>query len=173
MTSELNKSHGKISGFISFSLFKFFLVIKLRNFNGQRLWILLIFSDLKNRKSDLNKFHEKMFDFVSFPLFGFTLVKKLRNFDFENHWNTLKPKHFGGKTSAEISSVAFCKFRRKIFRTDFIMSEKILDQKNVIDLVKGQFLRDSLSKFWIRWPRTVKGWTQKQRQYICVCNNLI
>ena len=55
----------------------------------------------------MNKFHEKMFDFVSFPLFGFTLVKKLRNFDFENHWNTLKPKNFGGKTSAENFSDRF------------------------------------------------------------------
>ena len=33
MTSDLNKSHGKISDFVSFPLFGLTLVIKLRNFD--------------------------------------------------------------------------------------------------------------------------------------------
>ena len=34
-------------------------------------------------------------------------------------YDTLKPKNFGGKTWAEIFSVAFCKFRQKIFQGRF------------------------------------------------------
>ena len=33
MTSDLNTSHRQMSGFVSFSLFEFTLVIKLRNFD--------------------------------------------------------------------------------------------------------------------------------------------
>ena len=33
MISDLNISHGKMSDFVSFPLFRFTLVIKLRNFN--------------------------------------------------------------------------------------------------------------------------------------------
>ena len=75
--------------FLSFPLFKFTLVIKLRNFGFKSHWNTLIFLPKKYNTSDLNMSHGKMSDFASFPLFGFTLVMKLKNFDFENHWNTL------------------------------------------------------------------------------------
>ena len=35
MTSDLNISHGKMSDFVSFPLFEFTLVIKLKNFDFQ------------------------------------------------------------------------------------------------------------------------------------------
>ena len=87
--SELNISHRKMSDFISFSLFGFTLVVKLRNFNFKSHWDILIFLTEKNMASDFNMSHEKMFHFVAFSFLGFTLVIKLRNFDFESHWNTL------------------------------------------------------------------------------------
>ena len=40
---------------------------------------------------------------------------------FEYFFSTLKPRNFGGKTSAAIFLVSFFKFQQKIFRTDFIM----------------------------------------------------
>ena len=88
MMSVLNMSRGKVSGFVSFLMFRFTLFIKLRNFYFERNWntsILLI----KSMTSDLIMSHGKMSDIVSFPLFGFTLVIKQRHFDFESHWNTL------------------------------------------------------------------------------------
>ena len=79
----------KLSNFVSFPLFGFTLVIKLRNSDFESHWNALIFLDKKYMTSDLNMPHGKMADFVSFPLLGFTLVIKVRNFDFESHWNTL------------------------------------------------------------------------------------
>ena len=43
MTADLNMSHGKISDFVSFPLFGFTLVIKLRNFDFESHWNTLIF----------------------------------------------------------------------------------------------------------------------------------
>ena len=78
--------HGKKSDFVSFPLFRFTLVIKLRNFDFKSHWNTLAFFDKKeDMVSDLNMTHGKMSDFVSFPLPGFTLVIKLRTFDFEGH----------------------------------------------------------------------------------------
>ena len=41
--SDLNMSHGKMFDFISFSLFGFTLVIKMRNFDFESHWNTLIF----------------------------------------------------------------------------------------------------------------------------------
>ena len=88
--SDFHVSHGKMSDFVSFSLFGLTLVIKLRNFDFESCWNILTFLvKKKNAASDFHISHGKMSDFVSFSLFGFTLVIKLRNFDFESHWNTL------------------------------------------------------------------------------------
>ena len=43
--SDLNMSHGKMSNFVSFSLFGFTLVIKLRNFDLEGHENTLIFFD--------------------------------------------------------------------------------------------------------------------------------
>ena len=47
MVSDLNMSHVKISDFVSFPLFGFILVIKLRTFNFESHWNTLIFFDEK------------------------------------------------------------------------------------------------------------------------------
>ena len=83
--SDLNVSHGKISGFVSFPLRDFILVIKLKNFNFESHWNTLMFFDKKIMVSDLKIFHGKISEFISFPLFGFTLFIELRNFDLEGH----------------------------------------------------------------------------------------
>ena len=82
------KNYGKMSDFVSFPLFEFTLVIKLRNF---WFWKSLQYFNIFYKKdivSDLSMYHVKMSDFVSFPLLGFTLVTKLRNF--ESNWNIFK-----------------------------------------------------------------------------------
>ena len=43
LTSDVNTSHGKMSGFVSFSFFAFTLVIKLKNFDFENKWNTLIF----------------------------------------------------------------------------------------------------------------------------------
>ena len=88
MMSDLNATPEKISGFVSFLLFAFTLVIKLRNVDFKSYWNTLIFVYKKGMMSDLNMSYGKTPDNVSFPLFGFTLVINLRSFDFESHWNT-------------------------------------------------------------------------------------
>ena len=80
--SDFNMSNEKRSDLVSFELFGFTLVIKLRNFDFESHWIILNF--LINMVSDLNMSHGKMSDFVSFPLFGTTKIIWLRNFDFES-----------------------------------------------------------------------------------------
>ena len=75
----------KKSDLTSFPLFRFTLVIKLRNFDFESHRNTLLFFDKKDMTSDLNMLHGRMPEFVSFPLFRFTLVIKLRNFDFEIH----------------------------------------------------------------------------------------
>ena len=47
MTSDLNMSNGKLSGFILFPFFYFNLVIKLRNFDFESHWNTLILFDQK------------------------------------------------------------------------------------------------------------------------------
>ena len=47
MVSDLNMSHGKMSDFVLFRLFRFTLVIKLRNFNFESHWNTLFFFDKK------------------------------------------------------------------------------------------------------------------------------
>ena len=89
MSSDLNMSQGKMSDFVSFLLFRFTLVIKLRNFDFESHWNTLIFFGRKRHGiifeyvplTYLNMFH--------IPLFLFTLVTKPWNFNFESHWNTL------------------------------------------------------------------------------------
>ena len=74
-----------MSAFLSFPLFGFTLVIKLRNSDIESHCDTLISFDKKDMLSDLTMYHGKMSDFVSIPLFRFTLVIKLRNFDFKGH----------------------------------------------------------------------------------------
>ena len=85
MVSDLNMSHGKMSDFVSFPLFGFTLVIKLRSSNSESHWNTVIYFDKKDMLSDLNMLHGKISDFFSFPQSRFTLVIKLRNFDFKGH----------------------------------------------------------------------------------------
>ena len=85
MTSDFNMSHGKMSDFVSCPLFRFTLVIKLRNFDFVSHRNSLTFFDQKHMTSNFNMSHRKMSDFVSFPLFGFILVITLRNFSFASH----------------------------------------------------------------------------------------
>ena len=90
--SDLNMSHEKMPDFVSFPLFGLTLVIKLRNFDCESHWNILIFFRLKKiwRQiwiCSINKF--PIFDFVSLLLFMLNLVIKLRKFDLESHWNTL------------------------------------------------------------------------------------
>ena len=63
--------------FVTFLLFAFTLVIKLR----KPLKYFNIFLTKNYITSDLNMSSGKISDFASFPLFGFTLVIKLKNFD--------------------------------------------------------------------------------------------
>ena len=53
MMSDLSMSHEKISDFVSFPLFWFILVIKLRNFEYEINWNTLIFFDKKCMVSEL------------------------------------------------------------------------------------------------------------------------
>ena len=69
-------SRGEISDFLSFPLFGFTLVIKLRNFNFESHLNTLIFFDKKCMTSNLIMFHGKISDFASFPFFWFNLVIK-------------------------------------------------------------------------------------------------
>ena len=87
--SDLSMCHGKVTEFVSIPLFRFTLVIKLRNFNFESHWNILMFFDKETYDVRFADFHGKMSDFVSFLLFGFTLVRKLRNFDFKGHLNTV------------------------------------------------------------------------------------
>ena len=86
--SDLYIPHGKMSDFVSFPLFAFTLVIKLKHFYLKVIEILYYFLANKYMTSDLNISLGKMSDFVSFSLFRFNLVMKLRSFDFESHWNS-------------------------------------------------------------------------------------
>ena len=47
MMSDMNMYHKKMSDFLSFALFGFTLVIKLRNFDFESYWNNLIFFDKK------------------------------------------------------------------------------------------------------------------------------
>ena len=86
---DLNLPHEKVSGIVSFPLFGFTLIIKLRNLDFESHWNTWIFYDKNDRMLDLNMPHGKMSGIVSFTLFGFILVINLRNFGFESHVNTL------------------------------------------------------------------------------------
>ena len=66
-----------MSGFVSFLLLGFTLVIKLGN--------TLIFFDKAKCGVRCEYVPWKMSDFDLFPLFGFASVIKLRNFDFESN----------------------------------------------------------------------------------------
>ena len=48
MVSDLNMSHEKMSDFVSFPLFRFTLVIKLRNFDLSSLKYFIMIFDKKN-----------------------------------------------------------------------------------------------------------------------------
>ena len=53
MTSDSNMSNRKMSGFVSFPLFEFTLITKLKNFSFESHWNILIFFDNK-MMSDFN-----------------------------------------------------------------------------------------------------------------------
>ena len=78
MTSDLNICHGKVSHFVLFPLFEFFLVIKLRNFDSENYRNALIFCD-KKMMSDLNTFCQTVFDLVQISLFLLSFNNKLGN----------------------------------------------------------------------------------------------
>ena len=50
--SDLNMPHGKVSDFVSFLLFGYTLVIKLRDLNFESHWNVLKYFD---KKSDVNE----------------------------------------------------------------------------------------------------------------------
>ena len=62
ITSDLNMSHGKISDFVSFPLFRFTLVIKLWNSNFESHWNTLIYFDKKRSAAKFKMSHGKMSD---------------------------------------------------------------------------------------------------------------
>ena len=64
MLNQLNVSHGKMSDFVSFSLFGFTLVIKLRNRNFSLLW--LKWTQIMEMKKNQIFFHETHSDLASF-----------------------------------------------------------------------------------------------------------
>ena len=64
MLNQLNVSHGKMSDFVSFSLFGFTLVIKLRNRNFSVLW--LKWTQIMEMKKNQIFFHETHSDLASF-----------------------------------------------------------------------------------------------------------
>ena len=49
MMSDLNMSHDRMSDVVSFPLFGFTLVIKLRNFDFESYWNSLVFFDKKKQ----------------------------------------------------------------------------------------------------------------------------
>ena len=88
MLSDLNMSYGKMSDFVSFPLPESTLVIKLRNFDFESYWNILIFFDKKN---------DVRFEYVlsNSVWFGLSFVdwdqfsNKLRNPNFKLYWNSL------------------------------------------------------------------------------------
>ena len=66
-------SHGKMSDFVSITLFGFTLVINLRNFDFESHWNVPLIFDKERYGVKFQYFTRKMSDFVSFPLFRFTL----------------------------------------------------------------------------------------------------
>ena len=86
--SDLNMSHGKMSGFVSFPFFGFTLFIKLRNFDFGSHWNILIFSD-QEMMSDLNMLSQKMSELVQVLLFAFNVGNEFINKNFRLYWNNL------------------------------------------------------------------------------------
>ena len=87
LVSDLNMPHGQMSDFVSFSLFGFMLVIKLRNFDFQSHWNTSKIFDKKDLVSDLNMPHRKMPDLCHFHCLGSLLSHKTKKFRF---WRSLK-----------------------------------------------------------------------------------
>ena len=73
-------SHEEISDFVSCPLFGFTIVIKLRNFDFESLWITVIFYV---RICPM----QKCLNLFNFHWLG--LLYSYRHFDFKSHWNTL------------------------------------------------------------------------------------
>ena len=89
---DLIISNVRMSGFISFPLFRFTLAIKLRNFELESHLNTLIFFDKKRydvRFKFLQKKNIKFFFFDNFFFFFFFWIHfshiKLKDFDFESH----------------------------------------------------------------------------------------
>ena len=85
-------AHGKMSDFISFPLFRFTLVMKLKKKMVLKVIEMLWYFFIKKLwpQTWICLIEECLVFFhFSFPWFGFALVIKLRNFYFESHWNTL------------------------------------------------------------------------------------
>ena len=88
MTSDLNMFHRKISNFVTFPLFGFTLVIKLRYFDFKSRWNTVMFFD---KKKDVR------FEYVlsSSVWFGLSFVvwlgfwEEVGNTNFKFYWNSL------------------------------------------------------------------------------------
>ena len=83
--SDLNIFHGKMSVFVFFPLFGFTLVIKLRSFDFESYWNVLIFFLEKRMVSDLIMLCEA----VSALVFEQNVCNKLRNKNFTFYLNSL------------------------------------------------------------------------------------
>ena len=83
--SDLNMSLGKMSDFVSFPLFGFILVIKLRNFNFESHWNTLICFDKKSVRFEYVPWKNVWFCFISIVWVHFS--HKTEKFRF---WKSLK-----------------------------------------------------------------------------------
>ena len=81
------KSHGQMPDFAWFSLFRFTLVIKFKNFDLENHRNTLISFDQKNMQ-DLNMSCQTVFDLVEALLFELNFGNKLRNADIKLYSNS-------------------------------------------------------------------------------------
>ena len=83
ITSDLNKSLGKMSDFVSFPWFGFILVIKLRNFNFESHWGTLICPDEKSVRFEYVPWKNFWFCFIFIFLFFSHRIEQI-----SSNWNT-------------------------------------------------------------------------------------
>ena len=87
MTSDFNVSHGIMSDFFSFPLFKFTFIIKLKNFDLESQWNTQ--KIVKKMNSDWNMSCQRVSNLVLVSLFERKFENKLRITNFQVYWTSL------------------------------------------------------------------------------------
>ena len=161
--SDLNTSYEEMSDFVSFPLFGFTVIIKLRNFDFESHRNTLIFCQIK-----------MMSDLIVSKLLEKAAQQALK--DYFEHENLLsKSQHgFRKKHSTKTASIYFCDSVRKPINNGKLTGTVYVDLSKAFDTIGHSVLLQKLSTYGVKDQELewFNSYLFNRKNYVCFDRNI-